>query len=192
MTVRCAALAAVLLAVAGCAGGAGGPSSAGASAAAADSTERVAQALADAFAAATAGEREPLVLALRVVDAAGARPLPDTGDDPLSAWREFAADTSPPMRGSALGPGYRHGRLEAGESTRIEQLFLSGKRAKIAVSTPDGAALTLRVRDARDEAVCDRPGAPRHCQWVPIFTQRYSIEIANRGTGPARYYLVVE
>lgn len=157
----------------------------------AEVSERVALALAGADTAAEAGDRAQLVQALRVIDAVGARALPGIADDPLPAWRRLASDPAPPMRGSLLGPGYRHGRLDSGQSTRIEQLFLSGKRAKIAISTPDRSALTLRVRDARDGPVCERSGTGG-CQWVPVFTQRYSIEIANRGAGPARYYLVVE
>jgi hypothetical protein len=193
MTVRRAIMGLGLAAAfAGCSGGELTSAEAVNAEAAAEVSERVAQALADADAAAEAGDRTRLVQALRVIDAAGARALPEGDDDPLPAWRALANDAMTPTRGSPLGPGYRRGRLDSGQSARIEQLFLSGKRARIAISTPDSSALTLRVRDARDGAVCERSAAPGGCQWVPVFTQRYSIEIANRGTRAARYYLVVE
>ena len=30
------------------------------------------------------------------------------------------------------------------------------------------------------------------CRWVPLFTQRYTIEVANLGQEDARYFLVVD
>ena len=42
-----------------------------------------------------------------------------------------------------------------------------------------------------DAAVCSEPFAPAaKCRWLPLFTERYSIELANRGTTPASVYLV--
>lgn len=177
------------LALAACASGA--PSAESAADAALDPAEHVALALAEADSAAEAGEPDRLARAVRIVEGFAARPL-EGSDDPLPGWREQAGDLGPPMRGSPLGPGYRRGRLEAGEAARIQQLFLSGERAKIVLSAPNGAALALRVLDAREAEICGRKGTPNHCQWVPVFTQRYSIEIVNRSSAPARYYLVVE
>ena len=38
----------------------------------------------------------------------------------------------------------------------------------------------------------DGTGRGGLCKWVPLFTQRYTIEVANIGKGDARYFLVVQ
>ncbi|GAM03987.1 hypothetical protein [Novosphingobium sp. MBES04] len=50
--------------------------------------------------------------------------------------------------------------------------------------------MSLRVLDRNARAVCE--GNNGACQWVPLFTQRYVIEIRNQGKDLARYFLVVE
>jgi hypothetical protein len=95
------------------------------------------------------------------------------------------------MRGRSLGPGYRSGQLRAGRSEQLEQVFLSGTRASVALSAPSGARLRLEVQDRSDDAVCGKEGNPNHCQWVPLFTGRYRIRIVNPGATAVRYFLVV-
>ena len=95
------------------------------------------------------------------------------------------------MRGRPLGPGFRSGSLPPGESEQLEQVFLSGKRASVALSAPSGARLKLEVADRSQEAVCGKEGNPTHCQWVPLFTDRYRIRIVNPGRTEVRYFLVV-
>ena len=70
-------------------------------------------------------------------------------------------------------------------------MFLSGKRASVALSAPSGARLKLEVEDRSEEAVCGKEGNPNHCQWVPLFTDRYRIRIINPGATSVRYFLVV-
>ena len=65
------------------------------------------------------------------------KPL-DEASPELARWRAAAAQ-EPPLRGPALGPGYRSGQLPAGRSEQLEQVFLSGKRASVALSAPSGA-----------------------------------------------------
>ena len=187
----CAAgMLAFALALAGCA--AEGPQAASPPIAA-DMAERVAFALADADEAQQAGQRDRLAAALRVISASGAAPLADApGGDPVPGWMQAVGEERPATRGSPFGPGYRVGQLAAGKAARIEQLFLSGERAKVVLSAPGRAQLALRIRNAREQAVCDREGTPNHCQWVPMFTERHSIEIANHSSEPARYFLVIE
>lgn len=156
----------------------------------ASDAERLAVALADASAAFSRGDEARLANALRRIDAIGGRPL-EGGASELSQWRQVASEV-PPMRGRSLGAGYRSGDLSPGRSEQLEQVFLSGKRASVALSAPGSARLTLEVQDRRDEAVCDKEGNPAHCQWVPVFTDRYRIRIANTGATAVRYYLVVE
>ncbi|MBT0667725.1 hypothetical protein HT136_05025 [Novosphingobium profundi] len=155
----------------------------------------VALALADASTAAKRADTAGLERALRIIERSGARPLPDwTGEDPVVRWRAAAAPDvradDPVYRGSPVGPGYRAGRVIAGASEHFEQVFLSGRKASVALSTPGKAALSLRVVDRDRRAVCEGHGGA--CQWVPLFTQRYAIEIRNRGENPAEYFLVVQ
>ena len=189
----CAGLMApVVLTLAGCASPAdccAEPAAAADSAAALSDAERLAVALADADAAYASGDEARLADALRRFDAVGGKPLDDTSRD-LAMWRA-AVDQPPPMRGRSLGPGYRSGQLSAGRSEQLEQVFLSGKRASVALSAPSGARLKLEVADRSQEAVCGKEGNPTHCQWVPLFTDRYQIRIINPGEKAVRYFLVV-
>jgi hypothetical protein len=145
--------------------------------------------LAAAEAAPDAAARAPLVARL---DAAGVRAAEGTEDDPLAAWRaEAAAAGAPIYRGRALGPAYRRARLAPGATLRLEQIFLAGERAEIAAAAGGAADLVLSVRDRRNEAVCSaefRPAAT--CRWLPLFTERFAIELENRSGAPANVYIV--
>jgi hypothetical protein len=160
--------------------------------------ERVALALASAQSAQTRSDTEGLTQALGVIERAGARPLDDwTGDDPVAAWRALVPATpgflpASPLRGSPLGPGYRTGKAGPGAADSFEQVFLSGKKASIALSTPSDTPLTLQVLDADRRPVCTTADPRRACRWIPVFTQRYVIEVRNGGNRMAEYFLVVE
>lgn len=155
--------------------------------------ERLAETLLQASEASLNGDRTTLARAITRLDHAGARPLPEAPEDPLPGWRAAAGTAEPPLRGSALGPGYRSGRIARGERERFAQLFLSGTASTIALSAPNGDRVELEVRDPQDRPVCRRvAGQSGACRWVPLFTQRYTIEVANLGEADARYFLVVE
>ena len=155
--------------------------------------ERLAETLLQASEASLNGDRAVLARAVTRLDHAGARPLPEAPEDPLPGWRAAAGASEPPLRGSALGPGYRSGRIARGERERFAQLFLSGTASTIALSAPNGDRVELEVRDPQDRPVCRRvAGQSGACRWVPLFTQRYTIEVANLGEADARYFLVVE
>ena len=189
---RNAFIAPIALALAGCASSAAEPTSAGngAVAAPASDAERLAVALVDADTAFAGRDNDRLADALRRLDALGGRPL--EGDSPeLARWRQAVAQ-NPPMRGRPLGPGFRTGQLSPGSSELLEQVFLSGKRASVALTAPNNARLTLDIQDRREAEVCGREGNPSHCQWVPVFTDRYRIRIANPGRAAVKYFLVVE
>jgi hypothetical protein len=152
--------------------------------------ERLAIALADGDSAFRRSDKAGLTEALRRIDALGGRPFDEASPD-LRQWRQ-AANQEPPMRGRPLGPGYRSGLVSPGSSELIEQVFLSGKRASVALSIPGRGRLTLQVQNGRDEPVCGKESNASHCQWVPIFTDRYRIKIANPGRTAVRYFLVVQ
>ncbi|MCJ1961294.1 hypothetical protein [Novosphingobium mangrovi (ex Hu et al. 2023)] len=154
----------------------------------------VALALSEAAQAHAGNDPDRLESALAVIERAGAHPIAEwSGEDPVPLWRTVAPTTSAPApiyRGSPLGPGYRSGQVTGGKAEQFEQVFLSGEKARIALSSPGKAPLSLRVLDRNARAVCE--GNNGACQWVPLFTQRYVIEIRNQGKDLARYFLVVE
>ena len=145
--------------------------------------------LAAAETARDAEARAPLVTRL---DAMGVR-LADGGeDDPLATWRaEHVARGAVPFRGRALGPAYRRARLGAGQRMTIEQVFYAGERAEIVGQASDGSNVAIAIRNPREERVCAKPLAPRaDCRWLPVFTERFAIELANNGASDASVYLV--
>lgn len=156
--------------------------------------QRLAAAMAAASDAEAKGDRKALAQAMRVIDASGAHPLEASEHDPLPAWRSAAAGAgTPPYRGRPLGPGYRSGTLNRGAHDSFSQLFLSGTGATIALSAPTGDKLSLRVLDPQAKPVCEEgSGRGGMCRWVPLFTQRYTIEVTNLGKDDARYFLVVQ
>ncbi len=151
--------------------------------------------LADAAALLVAAEqadsdeaRMPLVERL---DAMQVAVFEDSDDDPLAEWRSALPKGSTQVyRGRTLGPAYRRAQLPPGESMRIEQIFYAGERAELVAQT-NGGEVALKVANPRAEAVCDKQLAPRaDCRWLPIFTERFSIELENRSSDQASVYLV--
>jgi len=144
-----------------------------------------------AEAAPNADARAPLIARL---DALGVAALPGSGEDRLADWRR---DYHPPagevFRGRALGPGYRRAQLAAGERLVIDQIFYAGERAEMAAQTRGGQPVALAVANRQAEKVCEAQLTPNaRCRWLPIFTERFSITLTNRGTTPASVYLVFE
>ena len=185
-------LLACVLILAGCAASAE-PMVSAAAPAVVTPAERVAAALAEAAAADASGDAATLAHAVGVLERRGAHALEVSADDPVPVWRAKAGNTTPPMRGSALGPGYRSGRISVGARDSFAQLFLSGTGATIALSAPTGDRVSLRVLDPQAKPICDEANKKdRMCRWVPLFTQRYTIEVVNNGASDARYFLVVE
>ena len=154
--------------------------------------ERLADALAAADLAARTGDRAGLASALADLEALRARPLEPAGEAQLAAWRRASGFEPIPMRGRTLGRGYRSGTINAGSDVVIEQTFLSGQRASIALSSADDGELALNVLDGREQSVCREQARRSTCSWVPLFTQRHTIRLTNRGREDVRYYLVVD
>ena len=57
----------------------------------------------------------------------------------------------------------------------------------------DDADLQLEIsRDGADPACTREVGAPHAtCEWIPSFTQRYTIRVSNAGTRQAEYFLII-
>jgi hypothetical protein len=128
--------------------------------------------------------------ATRIIENAGA--FPASEDDALSRhWPKAKTGTSEHYRDRTLGPAYKVLSLGAGKSAQFEQIFMAGQRARIMFVPRQGTRFQLSVTDddgKRQCAAVDR--AP--CDWTPIWTSRYRIELSNPGHGPALYYVVMQ
>ncbi|MFN4113180.1 MAG: hypothetical protein ACK4GD_04500 [Sphingomonadaceae bacterium] len=155
----------------------------------ASAAETVAALLAGADADAETGKTSSLARRLARLEALGARPAQDAGEDPVAAWRARTGSAAVPFRGRALGPAYRRGTLAAEGELELTQTFLSGKKAVIAVSSPAGTAPALRVVSASGTIVCE---SAARCRWTPVFTERYAITLRNTSRQARAYYLVVD
>lgn len=178
--------------VAGCASVPPGAPLAGAVPATQTPGARLAAALAAADAAAATGDQPALVRALADIEALGGRPDDPAGEAQLSAWHAKSGAAPIPLRGRTLGRGYRSGTITPGSNLVIAQTFLSGQKASIAVSAVDGKALGLSVLDGKDQPVCREQSQRASCSWIPLFTQRHTIQVRNPGPREVRYYLVID
>jgi hypothetical protein len=174
--------------LAGCAGHQAPPQRA---ASAPLATARAAADLALAEIAANEGDRAALTGALTRLRNRGVQPLDADARSRLERWESIAHPDGPPLRGRALGPGFRRGTLTPGQKLELQQIFLAGEPAELALTGAGGASLQGLLRDGEARTVC-RFGPPREtaCAFTPVFTQRYVIEIANGGKRAATYFLV--
>lgn len=127
------------------------------------------------------------------LDALGARPL-DAGADPVAQWRAQAVmPNMPPYRGRVLGPAYKAGMLNPGDTVRLPQLFDGGRAARVAVATADKAPLDFTVLDREAKPVCPPAKArSKECSWTPLFSGRFEIVLSNSSANAAGYYLVID
>lgn len=131
--------------------------------------------------------RKTLGKSVTALDRIGVR-AQDGAEDALPGWRAQAGPAAV-YRGRVLGPAYRRGWLEPGAELTVEQLFLGGQAANVAVAANPSQPLQLSIRGADSVARCV---TPRDCRWTPIFTERYTIRVRNAGSARARYYLVFD
>ncbi|MFN3864753.1 MAG: hypothetical protein ACK4RT_10785 [Erythrobacter sp.] len=159
----------------------------------AERAERVAEALVMAERAERAQDREALAQAAARLDRLGAKP--DTAADAtaMARWLAVLPADTPPMRGRALGPAYRSAALAPGATTQLNQTFFGGRSAQIVLRVARGPTPRLVVRDQSARQVC-KPVAddPVKCRWVPLYTQRHSIEIVNTGPQMSQFYIVFD
>ncbi|MCX7284283.1 MAG: hypothetical protein NTX28_09600 [Novosphingobium sp.] len=136
---------------------------------------------------------ERLGMALAALDALGARPL-DVADDPVAHWRTRAQmPRAMAYRGRVLGPAYKAGMLNPGDTVRLPQLFDGGRAARVAVATADKAPLNFTVLDREARPVCPPAKArSRECSWTPLFSGRFEIVLSNSSDSAAGYYIVID
>lgn len=155
-------------------------------------SERLLVALNSADSAERTGDEAELLAAVEAIEALGARPGTDADLADLERWRAAVEEQRIPMRGRTLGPAYRSGRLAPGEVMTMEQTFLGGESARVAISSRGEQALGMRVFDGSSKSVCSQVASSASCRWLPLFTQRHRIELENPGRAPVEYYLAFE
>lgn len=154
--------------------------------------EQVAEALLRADRAEQRGDAAALAKAALLLDRLGPEAQTDADAEALSRWRASLPADLPPLRGRALGPGYRSAMLMPGAATQLHQTFLGGRRAQIVVRVAQGSPPKLLVRDQSEREVCRADRNPVNCRWMPLYTQRHSIEIVNAGPEMSRIYIVFD
>lgn len=124
------------------------------------------------------------------------RTLAETGAHAVDGTRNLAvawgATAAPTFRDRALGPGYRIVAVGAGGNAHFEQVFLAGQRARIAVVAHGTAPPRLAVTDDDGLPQCGANDAAGRCDWVPLWTTRYRIDLKNAGVTTASYTVVVQ
>jgi hypothetical protein len=135
--------------------------------------------------------------AIITLDGLGAHPVAETEPNVAKQW---AADfgngrTAHPLyRGRILGPVYQRQNLAANSTLVTDQLFIAGQAANIAVAPIAYAKLSLVVRDATGAKICEKAHLQPSsgCSWIPVFSQRYQIEVNNPGRAASSYFLVID
>ncbi len=154
---------------------------------------RVAADLAAAAQAEADRDGPALIAAVTRLRNRGVQPLDVAAEASLARWSAVTGAAANPLRGRALGPGFRRDTLAPGESRVLEQVFLAGKPAEISLGGSRNSSLRLTLRDAKTRAVCEHdPASGRSCRFTPLFSQRYGIEIANGGQSDETYFLVFD
>ena len=154
---------------------------------------RLAQTMAEAEAAYTAGDIERLARLVADLQASGVRPHTQSDDDIIAIWATATQDKRVPYRGRLLGPAYVRGALQPGEVWRSAQTFKSGEPSTLAVSHQGLGPVRITVSDAASRMVCGpaQASAPV-CRFTPLYTQRYNIELINEGPQRAVYFLILD
>jgi hypothetical protein len=126
------------------------------------------------------------------LSASGAQGL-NPSDDLVLRWLGPAAQTpTKAFRNRALGPAYRRITLNGGLTAHFEQVFLAGQRARVAIVPVNNAAFGLIVADDTGQAICAPKPVKGPCDWVPLYTSRFSIDLKNHSASTASYVLVMQ
>ncbi len=157
-------------------------------AAPANTFDRVANALAAGLAADRAHDAAGRARAADTLAAEGAEPLPGSRDL-ARLWSRPGGEL--PYRDRALGPGYRVMRLAGGETARLQQTFLAGRQARVLAFSPEAATFSLTVQDDDGARPCAGGPTRAECAWLPVYTARITISLANHAQRAGDFLLLV-
>lgn len=139
-----------------------------------------------------------LRLAAETLIASGARPA-EGSENLADRWQSAAAgvdhQNAGPVasyRDRALGPTYRIVNLPGGGKEAFEQVFLAGQRARVSVVAVHHSDFQLTVDDDDHRRVCSNVTTSNPCEWVPSWTTRFSVSLANPRPTAGVYYLVLQ
>lgn len=142
-------------------------------------------------------DADALRTAARTLESLGARPAGEEGDDLSRRWGEQAklvdpSTSLPVYRGRALGPSYKKGTVSAVATVSTDQIFLAGQKASVALVPVSSRPMSIRIYDGQGKNICSQSTSsrPANCQWLPLFTERYRIDILTSESRPVTYYLV--
>ncbi|WP_430429726.1 hypothetical protein [Parasphingorhabdus sp.] len=162
------------------------------------SVMRTANAIAQGEAALRSDQADSLMRAAQILAAVGARPADSNADNLADTWAQIASRQNPQLvapiyRGRLLGPAYKSGTITGNGSIVIEQLFLAGKKATVALVPAAASKLTIHVKNGNGEPICVKPKVKEKasCQWLPVFTDRFEIRVQNQSQTSVKYHLVL-
>ncbi|MEH6790926.1 hypothetical protein [Parasphingorhabdus sp.] len=142
-------------------------------------------------------DADALRAAAQTLAGLGARPDAEEQEDLSRRWGEQAKridplTTLPVYRGRALGPSYQKGTVSAVSKVSTDQIFLAGKKASVALVPVSSKPMSIRIFDDQGKNICSQSTSskPANCQWLPLFTERYRINIHTSESRPVNYYLV--
>lgn len=157
-----------------------------------DAFDSAIAALKSGFSLESKGPSPALRRAAARLSASGAHGL-DPSDDLVARWLGSTKQTrSAVFRNRALGPAYRRVTLNGGLTAHFEQVFLAGQRARVAIIPVDNAAFGLVVADDSGQSICAPKPVEGPCDWVPLYTSRFSIDLKNHSAKTASYVLVMQ
>lgn len=136
-----------------------------------------------------------LLAAASLLDSSGARAAPGQADlmEHWYARAEALGERIPPARGRIAGPAYRNGVISTGEAAVLRDSFHSGRTARVSLQTRGAGTLRLVIRRGTGgEAICEAVAgpAPVSCQWVPVWSEPFTIEVTNLTGGQIAYTLI--
>lgn len=142
-------------------------------------------------------DAQALRMAAQTLESLGAKPDAEQEDDLSKRWSEQAtlmepSTAVPVYRGRALGPSYKKGMVSAGSAVITDQIFLAGKKASVALVPLSSKPMSIKISDGAGKSICNRSAVskPANCEWLPLFTERYRINIHTSASQPVTYYLV--
>lgn len=143
-------------------------------------------------------DAEALAAAARTLARMGAHPI-DGQEDLVTTWaRQAIAMGAPPggavvFRGRVLGPAYRRVQLSPAQKDVSSASFLAGQQASVTVTPVGNGHVDLRVHGANQSVACtvQRRRDGHLCEWLPLYTERYTITVSAGARAPVTAFVVL-